>query len=167
VNDTLSVPFFAKKNRRHIVYNCLESGHCGGWKNKTLVFLIYFDSNHLENTLGTLFNQSIAFKNLKIIQKPIINLKSKIFQSSGLFFIGVFKVRKHLIITLLIIWNKINIKINRFRAWNHRQERLYLFQLKSQDPLLSLPLKKTEKKRGKWSMVPKCNVKSYRDRLTK
>lgn len=65
VNDTLSVPFFAKKNRRHIVYNCLESGHCGGWKNKTLVFLIYFDSNHLENTLGTLFNQSIAFKNLK------------------------------------------------------------------------------------------------------
>jgi hypothetical protein len=67
----------------------------------------------------------------KIAPKPIINLKS----SSCVFFTCVFNVRKRLIITLLIIWNKINIKINRFRAWNHRQQRLSLFKLKSQDPV--------------------------------
>ena len=43
------------------------------------LFATYFDSKHLENTLGILLNQSMTSKNTKNTSKPEINPKQKTF----------------------------------------------------------------------------------------
>jgi hypothetical protein len=68
----------------------LKSSHCGGWKNKVHGFShpktysqLVFDLKHIENTLGTLLNQIITFKNPR---KLASNPKPKIFPGLEMFF---------------------------------------------------------------------------------
>jgi hypothetical protein len=63
-------------------------GHCNGRKirpNGSLtqkpIFKKNFDPKHSENTLETMINIFITYKNLKIISKPEINLKQKTSQA--------------------------------------------------------------------------------------
>jgi hypothetical protein len=61
-----------KKNRRQVVYNSLDFGHYGGWKNRFLVFSTQkCIANHCftQNTFGILLNQSMGPKSTKNLPK--------------------------------------------------------------------------------------------------
>ena len=64
--------FDKKKNRRQVVYNSLDFGHYGGWKNRFLVFSTQkCIANHCftQNTFGILLNQSMGPKSTKNLPK--------------------------------------------------------------------------------------------------
>jgi hypothetical protein len=94
-----------------------EFGHYVGLKNKVLCFSekqgplfflpkTYFDPKHLENTIETLLNQSMAIKNpknhLKTRNPPETKILPKL---SSIIFLGVFKVKKTPKRNPRIIWN--------------------------------------------------------------
>jgi hypothetical protein len=70
-----------------------------GWKNKVAVFFtkkthfqpFFFYPKHLENTIGTLLNQSMVFKNVTSNPKTRKQLKTKKVFELKYVFIGVFK----------------------------------------------------------------------------
>jgi len=92
----------SRKNKQHVIYNCPKFGTMVARKTRLLFFnrKTYFNPffyyKHLENTSETLFPQKTQKKDLKNQHenKKFPNLVS---------FLGVFKVRKHLILTLLVI----------------------------------------------------------------
>jgi hypothetical protein len=89
----------------------LKSSHCGRWKNRVFVFSPkisfqpIFDPKHPKNILEILLNQSMP------TQKPTNRLKTrnppkiKILLELRSVVLDVFKVKKHLNVTPLIIWN--------------------------------------------------------------
>jgi len=75
-------------------------------KTGFLFFQPTFNPKHQGNTLKTLSNQYMASQNTKNHPKTHIQPETKNFlKLISIFILGVFKVRKHLILTPFIIWN--------------------------------------------------------------
>jgi hypothetical protein len=110
------------KNKMKCCLGNLESGHCGGRKNMVLCFFhskshfqpffFFIYPKHLENTLETLLNQSMAAK--KLINHP------KTWNPPELRYVvlGIFKVNKHLNVTSPYYIESFETKINRFGSQN-------------------------------------------------
>jgi len=70
---------------------------------KNLFLTFFFYQKHIENIIETLVNQYMAQKMQKITPKSIINSVTKNLSKLKYIFLDVFKVRKYLILTSLII----------------------------------------------------------------
>jgi len=99
---------------------------------------------YIGNTLGTLLNQSLTFKNIKNHFKTHNQPKTKNLLELKSFFFGAFKARKH-IRNSSHYMDPFDIKIDPFFSQNCRQHKLSLSTLESDNCPLSSTKKKTKK----------------------
>jgi len=136
---------FCKKNQtmRCLIFS--KSGRCNGQKirpngylTQKSIFKIFFNPRHPENILETMINLFIAYKNLKIISKPEINLKKNLPELR--YFLGYFKVKKSPNMNSPHQMEPFNRKIECFGALNLHQQYFLSLHLNPTTSLFSLKL---------------------------
>jgi len=141
------------KKKKTCRLGSLESSHCGAGKTGSFFFhpkshfQPIFYQKHLENTLETLLNQSMATKKptnrLKTWNPP----KTKIPSELRFVVLGAVEVKKNLNVTPSHHMKSVDTKINRFGDYNLPKRLLSLFRLESGDSLSLFPTEKDWKNR--------------------
>jgi hypothetical protein len=102
----------SRQNKQRVIYNCPKSGTVAAGKTRLLFFnpKTYFQLFFLLQTLRKHQWNLVSLKNTKNYLKTHNQHENKKISKHHIFFLGVFKVRKHLILTLLVIWDHLTQK---------------------------------------------------------